>query len=90
MKTILLQTSSQVKGVHSTYVEYHEKQTYWNNMEPEGTSQQGSRGVWSFPEMENIRNPEFLENEYKRILTKRGYLGSPSESQDCVRIMQRF
>jgi len=74
----------------STYVEYHEKQTYRNNMEPEGTSQQESGGVRSFPEMENIGNPEFPENEYKQILTTRGYLRSPSESQDCVRIVQRF
>ena len=59
-------------------------------MEPEGTSQQESRGVWSFPEMENVGNPEFLENEYKQILTKRDYLRSPSESQDCVRIVARF
>ena len=70
-------------------------------MEPEGTSQQESGvfrsfpemenvGVQSFPEMENIGNLEFLENEYKQILTKRGYLGSPSESQDCVRIVQQF
>ena len=97
----LLRTSSQVKGVHSTYVEYHKKRTYRNNMEPEGTSQQESGGVWSFlemekvgvrsfPEMENIRNPEFPENEYKQILTKRDYLGSPLESQDCVRIIARF
>jgi len=81
-------------------------------MEPEGTSQQESGGVRSFPgmenvgvrsfpemenvrvrsfpEMENVRNWEFLENKYKQILTKRGYLGSPSEIQDCVRIVQRF
>jgi len=59
-------------------------------MEPEGTSHQESRGVRSFPEMENIGNLEFLENKYKQILTKRDYLGSPLESQDCVRIMQRF
>ena len=59
-------------------------------MEPEGTGQQESRGVRSFPEMENVGNPEFPENKYKQILTKRDYLGSPSESQDCVRIVQRF
>jgi len=59
-------------------------------MEPEGTSHQESEGVRSFPEMENVGNPEFLENEYKQILTKRDYFGSPSESQDCVRIVARF
>jgi len=59
-------------------------------MEPKGTSQQESRGVWRFPEMENIGNPEFPENEYKQILTKRDYLGSLSESQNCVRIVARF
>jgi len=79
-----------VKGVYGAYVEDHKKQTYWNNMEPKGTSQQESGGVWSFPEIENIGNPQFPENEYKQILTKRDYLGSPSESQDCVRIVQRF
>ena len=79
-----------MKGVHGTYVKYHEKQTYQNNMEPKGTSQQESRGVRSFLEMENIGNPEFPENEYKQILTKRGYLRNPSESQDRVRIVQRF
>jgi len=43
-----------VKETYSIYVEYHKKQTYWNNMEPEGTSQQESGVFQSFPEMENV------------------------------------
>ena len=66
MKNYLLQTNSQVKGIHSTYVKYHEKQTYQNNMEPEGTSQQESRGVQSILEMENIGIQSFQKTNINK------------------------
>ena len=53
-KDYVMQTKSQVKEGTYYICLILQKQTYQNNMEPEGTSQQESGGVQSFLEMENL------------------------------------
>ena len=76
MNDYLLQTSSQVKEITYYICPISQKQKYRNNMEPKGTSQQESGGVWSFLKW---KMSEFgvSRNEYKQMVTRRVYLGSP-------------
>jgi len=76
VKNYLLWTSSQVKEIHITYVEYHKNKhtgITWNPKEPISRSLEFSRNG-------KCENPEFLENKYNQIVTRRVYLGSPSET----------
>ena len=59
------------------YITNITKQIYQNNIEPRGTSQQESSGIWSFLEMENIRVQSFWK------------LNKQVETLDCVRIVQQ-
>jgi len=61
-------TTDKFTSEGSTYYicQISQKQTYQNNMEPGGTSQQESGGVWSFLEMESIRIQSFRKTNINK------------------------